>query len=390
MSSLNKKVAQSFLDIASAIETGQFGKKLKVGLTLYGSEHGVDELVNGAHLASSELFDIVLIGPKVETHLENIVVSSEEEQYEKMEELLESKYIHSCVTLHYNFPIGVSTVGRVITPALGKEMFIATTTGTSATTRTEAMFKNTIYGISAAKACGIANPTVGILNVDNARSVERYLQQLKTNGYDINFAQSQRSDGGVVMRGNDLMLGSVDVMVCDSLTGNILMKLFSSFNSGGKIEALGYGYGPGIGFDYDKCVLIISRASGASVISKALVYGYELAKGDIIETVKSEKAKLDSAGYNTILDEIKAAAAPKNAPAKPKVEVKKEVVTADIGGIDIMDLEAAVDTLLAEGIYAESGMGCTGPIVLVSESNKDKAMKVLAEAGYASAEKADC
>lgn len=390
MSSLEKKVAESFLKIADAIETGNFGEKIRVGLTLFGSEHGVEELVKGAHLATNDLFEIVLIGPKVETNLENIVVASEEEQYEKMEELLNSKYISSCVTLHYNFPIGVSTVGRVITPAFGKEMFIATTTGTSATTRTEAMFKNTIYGISAAKACGIENPTVGILNVDNARSVERYLQQLKTNGYDINFAQSQRSDGGVVMRGNDLMLGSVDVMVCDSLTGNIIMKLFSSFNSGGKIEALGFGYGPGIGFDYDKCVLIISRASGASVIAKALQYGYELAKGKVVDVVKSEKQKIDSAGYESIIAEIKQASAPKSASAKPKVEVKKEVVTADIGGIDIMDLEAAVDSLLAEGIYAESGMGCTGPIVLVSDANKDKAMKVLADAGYASADGAGC
>lgn len=390
MSSLEKKVAQSFLDIADAIETGNFGKKIRVGLTLFGSEHGVDELVEGAHRAASELFEIVLIGPKVDTHLENVVVENEDAQYEKMEELLSSKYISSCVTLHYNFPIGVSTVGRVITPSFGKEMFIATTTGTSATTRTEAMFKNTLYGISAAKACGIKNPTVGILNVDNARGVERYLQQLKTNGYDINFAESKRSDGGVVMRGNDLMLGSVDVMVCDSLTGNILMKLFSAFNSGGNIETLGYGYGPGIGFDYDKCICIISRASGASVIAKAIEYAYELANGDVIEVVKEEKSKADKAGYEAIYEEIKAANAPKSAPAKPKVEVKKEVVTADISGIDIMDLETAVDTLLAEGIYAESGMGCTGPIVLVSEANKTKALKILAKAGYASEENIDC
>ncbi|MFV0424458.1 MAG: glycine/sarcosine/betaine reductase complex component C subunit alpha [Bacilli bacterium] len=390
MSSLEKKVAQSFIDIADAIETGNFGKKVRVGLTLFGSEHGVEELVKGAHLAASDLFEIVLIGPEVETHLENVVVASEEEQYDKMEELLGSGYISSCVTLHYNFPIGVSTVGRVITPALGKEMFIATTTGTSATTRTEAMFKNALYGISAAKACGVKNPTVGILNVDNARGVERHLQQLKTNGYDINFAQSQRSDGGVVMRGNDLMLGSVDVMVCDSLTGNILMKLFSAFSSGGNIETLGYGYGPGIGFDYDKCVCIISRASGASVISKAIVYAYELAAGDVINVVKEEKSKADAAGYEKIYEEIKASSAPKAAVSKPKVEVAKEVVSFDISGIDIMDLDNAVDVLLSNQIYAESGMGCTGPIVLVSEANSKKAMEILAKEGYTSSDAPSC
>ena len=35
------------------------------------------------------------------------------------------------------------------------------------------MVKNGIYGIIAAKAYGIENPTVGILNLDGARQVER-------------------------------------------------------------------------------------------------------------------------------------------------------------------------------------------------------------------------
>lgn len=60
----------------------------------------------------------------------------------------------------------------------------------------------------------------------------------------------------------------------------------------------------------------------------------------------------------------------------------KEVVTEEIAGIDIMDLEDAVRVLWKEGIYAESGMGCTGPVVLVSENNLSKAMEILAKAGY--------
>ncbi len=59
--------------------------------------------------------------------------------------------------------------------------------------------------------------------------VERALRQLDENGYKINFGESGRADGGSVMRGNDLLMGSVDVMVTDTLTGNILMKMFSSF-----------------------------------------------------------------------------------------------------------------------------------------------------------------
>ena len=63
-----------------------------------------------------------------------------------MEELLDAGEIDACVTMHYNFPIGVSTVGRAITPGCGKEMLIATTTGTSSAHRVEAMVLNGIYG----------------------------------------------------------------------------------------------------------------------------------------------------------------------------------------------------------------------------------------------------
>ena len=42
-----------------------------------------------------------------------------------------------------------------------------------------------------------------------------------------------------------------------------MMKMFSSYITGGQYEASGYGYGPGIGEDYDKLVMIVSRASGA-------------------------------------------------------------------------------------------------------------------------------
>lgn len=87
----------------------------------------------------------------------------------RWKELLASQKLDGAVTMHFPFPIGVSTVGRVVTPAKGREMFIANTTGTSSSDRIEGMIKNTIYGIIAAKACGKEHPTVGILNVDGAR-----------------------------------------------------------------------------------------------------------------------------------------------------------------------------------------------------------------------------
>ena len=193
---LNKVIADAFLEIADGIQTGSFGKTKKVALTTLGSEHGEATLVEGAKLAKKlyPQLNIVLIGSANDSGLETIEVSTEDEMYKVMEEKLDSKEIGACVTMHYNFPIGVSTVGRVVTPAHGKEMFIATTTGTSSAQRVEAMVKNAVYGVIAAKASGIEKPTVGILYVDGARSVVKVLVVLHANGYDIVFGVSLSSD----------------------------------------------------------------------------------------------------------------------------------------------------------------------------------------------------
>jgi hypothetical protein len=375
-----KVIADVFLEVANAIESGEFGEKVKIGITTLGSEHGVKNIVDGAELAASGLFDIVLIGPKYDTDLEIVEVNDESDMHSKMEELLDSGYIDACVTMHYNFPIGVSTVGRVITPAKGKEMILATTTGTSATNRIEAMIRNAIYGISTAKSIGIKNPAVGILNVDGARQVEKGLKELKDNGYDIEFADSIRADGGCVMRGNDLLVGAPDVMVTDTLSGNIFMKIFSSYNTGGDFEAQGYGYGPGVGENYDRRVLILSRASGSPVVANALKYAYDVVKGSVNEVAKDEFSKAKKAKFDDVISSLT-----KKETKVDSVEVKmpnKEVVTYQINGIDIMDLEDAVSELWKSGIYAESGMGCTGPIVLVNENKGGVSIDTLIKAGY--------
>ncbi len=372
-------IGNAFLDIAKAIETGDFGGKIRVGLTTLGSELGVENLVKGAEAAASDgTFEVVLIGEATNTKLEVIEATCEADAAKKMEDLIDSGYIAGCVTLHYSFDIGTSTVGRVITPALGNEMLISTTTGTSDTDRTVGMIKNAIYGIVTAKALGNENPTVGILNVDNARGVERALKKMKDNGYDINFGTSGRADGGSVLRGNDIMLGSVDVMVTDSLTGNILMKLLSSYTTGGKFEAVGYGYGPGIAFDSKRIINIISRASGAPVIANALKYVAGLAKGNLIEKISKEYEAVKKAGFEDIINDIKKPVQ-KSENTEPFEMPAKEVVTSEIGGIDILDLDDAVEAVLRAGIYAESGMGCTGPLLLVNPANLDKAKKVLVE-----------
>ena len=379
-------IGQVFNEIADAMESGSFGNRVKVGLTTLGSEHGVEELVKAAEMASRKYsdFEVVLIGPKVDTKLTVYEVDCEADAQKVMEKLLDSNEIQGCVTLHYNFPIGVSTVGRVVTPAKGKEMILATTTGTSSTHRVEGMVKNAIYGIITAKACGIEKPTVGILNVDGARQVERALKDLAAKGYEVNFTESVRADGGAVMRGNDLLTGTPDVMITDSLTGNILMKMFSSYNTGGSYEASGYGYGPGVGEGYERLINIISRASGAPVICEALRYCATCAQNNIAEISKNEFAKLEKAGFKDVLSKLTQASEKKETSSEEVVAPPKKVVTHDIAGIDILELEDAVQELWKKGVYAESGMGCTGPIVLISDDEADKAQEILTAAGYIS------
>lgn len=378
------------MEIADALEKGKSLGGHRIGITTLGSEHGEKALIEGALLAKKRYpqIDVVLIGPKNDSGLETLEANNEDEQYKVMEKALDEKNIEACVTMHYNFPIGVSTVGKVVTPANGKEVYIATTTGTSSAHRVEGMVKNAIYGIIAAKAAGVKNPKVGILNVDGARQVEIVLKNLKSKGYDIEFGESERADGGNVLRGNDLLLGAVDVVVTDTLTGNLLIKLFSSFTSGGKYEVTGSAYGPGIGEGYDRNVLILSRASGVPVIANAIKYGFDVVAGNINKIAKEEFDKLNKLNW---LDLVKKDDGKKASTNDEEVKAPAKVpVTGSIAGIDIMELEDAVKCLWKEGIYAESGMGCTGPVLLVPEDKVEESTKALGKGGFLAVESQDC
>ena len=376
-------IADTFLAMAEGLETGSFGKKPRIALTGMGSEHGEENSMQAAVAAARDGVDVVYIGSLKHELVETVEVPDDEAGHDKMDELLSEKKIDGAVTMHYPFPIGVSTVGRAVTPGIGKEMFIANTTGTSSTDRIEGMVKNAIYGIITAKACGYTEPTIGILNVDGARQTEKALKKLQANGYPIHFAESSRSDGGCVMRGNDVLRGTPDILVTDSLTGNVLSKMLSSYTTGGSFEAQGFGYGPGIGENYEKLVMIISRASGAPVVANALRFAGDLIKGKVFEVAKEEFKKAKRAGLDDILAEIREANKPKDNSEDVK-EPPKEIVTAAVYGIEVTDLDDAVRCLWKLGIYAESGMGCTGPIIRVSEANLEKSEAELKAKGYIS------
>ncbi len=374
MQQAKQMIAEVLNEAADIIATGKAAVKARIGLTLLGSEHGPGEVLAGAEAAQRRLPDakVTVIGPAdIATDLAKIAVADEEEGHRVVDRLLASGDLDAVVTMHYNFPIGTSTVGLAVTPARGAAMFIACTTGTSSTDRVEGMVRNAVYGIAAAKAYGIANPTVGILNVDGARQVERALKDMKERGYNIAFAASHRADGGIVMRGNDVLAGTPQVLVCDSLTGNILVKMLAAYSSGGSYEALGYGYGPGIGENFGNLIHIISRASGAPVIAGAIEYAAAMVKGKLTEVAREEMSSAAKAGLADM------GKSPKTVATNLADAPAKKVVSQQIAGIDVLDIENAQQLLWRNNIYAETGMGCTGPVILVADEDQEKAKTVL-------------
>ncbi|MBR0167139.1 MAG: glycine reductase [Synergistaceae bacterium] len=377
---IKKLVGEALTEIIESAKSG--GPKVRVGLMASGSEHGAKEIAKGARLAlqTSSAVIPVLIGPKVEGYEDlEYIDCAECDIPARLEEAVKSGEVAGAVAMYFPFPLGVTTIGRVFTPGRGRPMILASTTGTSSTVRGEAMLRNAVYGIAVAKALGIANPTVGILNVDTAQPVFRALSRMKEKGYAITFGESTRADGGSVLRGNDILTGAVDVCVTDTLTGNVLVKMFSSFTTGGSYEATGWGYGPSCGEGWKNVVSIVSRASGAPVIANALALTAAVIQGGLPEKVADELKAARKAG----LDEEIEGLTPKAAQAEEAVKAPPAEPTDDeLHGIDVLEIDNAVKVLWKEGIYAESAMGCTGPVIKMPKRHMEKAAEILKANGY--------
>lgn len=354
-------------------------KKIKIGLMLSNSELGPGEAERGAQLAME-------IRPDIEVVFLDSVLDAEEKggnmSSDKLIGFLKKGEIQGAVALHYPFPLGVATIGRVLSPAKGKPVLIASSTGSSATQRIEAMIRNAIYGIAVAKTLGLSHPSVGVLNVEGAQLVLKALKQLESNGYPIIFGESARREGGPILRGNDLLTGSVDLCVTDTLTGNILVKLLSAYSGGGLYETLGWGYGPSVGEGWPYVVSIVSRASGAPVIGNAILFTAMVAERDLPRFVEEEL----QAAYRMGLREIINDALPKTSSLQTKgLTFEKplpEPTDEEIYGIDVLLIDDAVQTLWKNGIYAEAAMGCTGPVVKLSSRKKDEAESILKKEGF--------
>ena len=344
--------------------------KTVIGLTLPGSEGGVQELEKGALLAmeSDSDLEVVFFGK------EN---SDPAEAHNEMERTLADKQIAGAVTFHYPFPIGVATVGHFKAPGNERDLFISTTTGTSSTSRIDALVNNAIYGVVAAKAWGIENPEIGFLNLDGASTARKIFLRMIDNGYRCKLTRSSRGDD--LLRGNDILAGSVDVAVCDSLTGNIITKLIGSYSSSGTIEEYGSGYGPGIG-NFDSRICIISRASAAIVVKDAILFALRTSEVDLKALYKDEISLAEASGLIKLIEEYTGKEYPDSTAVKDTGNQEspvRKVVNCEIEGIDVLNLDAAVLLLKDCGIYCEAGMGCTGPVVMVSTEDQNKSEEIL-------------
>lgn len=360
------------------------GRKTKVGLMAYGSELGTEELCRGARLAMQDdpTVKVFCIGPRLAGFEDLNWIETEPDEHAvsaAMEKALNDGVIEGAVALHYPFPVGVTTIGKIFTPGRGKPCFVASSTGTASPLRTEAMLRNAIYGIAVAKSAGVTDPKVGVLNLDGAQTVLRALQKLKENGYEISFADSIRKGGGAIFRGNDLLAGAGDVCVADTLTGNVLMKLFGAWTTGGDYEAMGWGYGPSAGEGWDRVISIISRASGAPVVAGALSLNARAAKSGLPAIVAKELQAARAAGLDELIETMQ----PKQAAAEEDVKAPpSEPTDEEIHGVDVLEIENAVKALWKAGLYAESSMGCTGPVIKFAKRNEEKVKEVLKAASY--------
>ena len=109
---IEKMIADTFMEMAQGLETGSFGKRPKIALTGMGSEHGEENSMAAAVAAARDGIDVYYIGTLEAEGVTTVKVANDEEGHDKMEEMLKNKEVDAAVTMHFPFPIGVSTVGR--------------------------------------------------------------------------------------------------------------------------------------------------------------------------------------------------------------------------------------------------------------------------------------
>ena len=132
---------------------------------------------------------------------------------------------------------------------------------------------------------------------------------------------------------------------------------------------------------------IISRASGAPVVANAILLMAKMVRAGLPQVYAEEKARAEKAGLTALLGSgresggaplAEASASARRASARPA----KRIVQHEIDGIDVLEIDAAAQLLASKGIYCETAMGCTGPVVLVAAEDAAAAKGHLRDARF--------
>ena len=102
-------------------------------------------------------------------------------------------------------------------------------------------------------------------------------------------------------------------------------------------------------------------------------------RGNLPALCEAEIKAAKQAGLDALLEEHQT----RTTVSAPTVSAPPAEPTGEeIHGIDVLAIEDATRALWGKGIYAESAMGCTGPVVKVPTHRLHEAEAVLKEQGY--------
>ena len=102
--SIERMIADTFMEMAQGLETGSFGKRPKVALTGMGSEHGEENSMAAAIEAAKDGIDVYYIGTLEAEGVTTVKVANDEEGHDKMEEMLKNGEVDAAVTMHFPIP----------------------------------------------------------------------------------------------------------------------------------------------------------------------------------------------------------------------------------------------------------------------------------------------
>jgi hypothetical protein len=245
-------------------------RRLRVGITAFGAECGVTEVVRGAELAQQQRPDlqVVLLGePGVPTDLEVVSCTVIGPAHREMERRLDTHDLQAAVTVRYPFPAATALVDRKSVPGRSHATLLVTVACTAAAERVSALVRGAVCGAAVARTLGIGQPSIDLVSLEDGRQAEKVLLELQKAGWNAGIGAGGKP---------------ADVLVTDSCN---------------RRESAGAGVGDGP----RHVVCSIPPMAEAQAIAEAIGYAGDLARGGLSENMAAELAAARAAGLEQSL-----------------------------------------------------------------------------------------